>query len=66
MSRTKAKHAFTMDDLAKQTQDVECRKDKAVLDEIPEAYKNIHEVMHQQKDLVEIIYTLKQVLCIKG
>ena len=66
MSRTKAKHSFTMDDLAKQTQDVECRKDKAVLDEIPQAYKNIHEVMHQQKDLVEIIYTLKQVLCIKG
>lgn len=66
MSRTKAKHSFTMDDLAKQTQDVECRKDKAVIDEIPEAYKNIHEVMHQQKDLVEIIYTLKQVLCIKG
>ena len=45
---------------------VECRKDDAVLDELPSAYKNIDEVMANQADLVEVVHTLKQVLCVKG
>ncbi|MGK7925190.1 MAG: RtcB family protein [Spirulina sp.] len=66
MSRTKAKYQFTLDDLIEQTKGVECRKDKHVLDEIPGAYKSIDEVMNQQLDLVEIVATLKQVVCVKG
>lgn len=66
MSRGAAKRAFTLDDLAAQTEGVECRKDQGVLDEIPAAYKNIDEVMENQKDLVEVVATLKQVMCIKG
>ena len=66
MSRTKAKLNFTLDDLINQTQGVECRKDKAVIDEIPAAYKPIDEVMNQQSDLVEVVATLKQVVCVKG
>ncbi|MGB5897906.1 MAG: RtcB family protein, partial [Geitlerinemataceae cyanobacterium] len=49
-----------------QTQGVECRKDSGVLDEIPGAYKSIDEVMAQQEDLVEVVATLKQVVCVKG
>lgn len=66
MSRTAARHAFSRDDLIAQTKGVECRKDKNVIDEIPAAYKDIEEVMANQSDLVEIVHTLKQVLCIKG
>ncbi|MBE9098020.1 RtcB family protein [Vacuolonema iberomarrocanum] len=66
MSRTKAKKAFTLDDLVKQTAGVECRKDPGVLDEIPGAYKPIDEVMANQSDLVEVVATLKQVVCVKG
>lgn len=66
MSRTKAKHMFNQQDLIQQTQGIECRKDKAVVDEIPSAYKDIHEVMANQDDLIEVVHTLKQVLCIKG
>lgn len=66
MSRTKAKKHFTLDDLIEQTQGIECRKDEGVLDEIPGAYKPIEEVMDRQSDLVEVVATLKQVLCIKG
>ena len=66
MSRTAAKKMFTVVDMEKQTSGVECRKDKNVIDEIPSAYKNIDEVMENQKDLVEIIHTLKQVVCVKG
>lgn len=66
MSRTKAKKQFSVDDLIKQTQGVECRKDGGVLDEIPSAYKPIDEVMAQQADLVEVVATLKQVVCVKG
>lgn len=66
MSRTKARTIFTKEDLIQQTQGIECRKDDAVVDEIPSAYKNIDEVMENQKNLVEPIYTLKQILCIKG
>lgn len=66
MSRGAAKRAFTVDDLVAQTAGVECRKDDGVLDEIPGAYKDIDQVMAAQTDLVEVVATLKQVLCIKG
>ncbi len=66
MSRSKAKNVYTLDDLIEQTQGVECRKDTGVLDEIPAAYKPIEQVMENQSDLVEIVATLKQVLCVKG
>jgi tRNA-splicing ligase RtcB len=66
MSRTKAKKLFTVDDQIKATEGVECRKDKDVIDEIPMAYKDIDAVMEAQKDLVEIVHTLKQVVCVKG
>ena len=58
MSRTKAKQEFSLDDLKKQTEGVECSKDANVLDEIPGAYKDIDVVMEQQKDLVDIVHTL--------
>jgi tRNA-splicing ligase RtcB (3'-phosphate/5'-hydroxy nucleic acid ligase) len=66
MSRTKAKKMFTVDDHIKATAGVECRKDKDVIDEIPLAYKDIDAVMEAQKDLVEVVHTLKQVVCVKG
>ena len=66
MSRAAARRSFTVADLVTQTEGVECRKDDAVLDEIPSAYKNIDEVMANQTDLVEVVHTLKQVLCVKG
>lgn len=66
MSRGKAKKEFTLEDLAEQTKGVECRKDKDVLDEIPGAYKDIAEVMEAQKELVEVVAELKQILCVKG
>jgi tRNA-splicing ligase RtcB len=66
MSRTQARKTFTLADLAAQTEGVECRKDDAVLDEIPGAYKSIDEVMANQSDLVEVLHVLKQVLCVKG
>jgi tRNA-splicing ligase RtcB len=66
MSRTAAKKRFTVRDLAEQTRGVECRKDSGVLDEIPGAYKSIEKVMEQQRDLVEIVAQIKQVICIKG
>lgn len=66
MSRTEARKRFTLDDHIKATEGVECRKDADVIDETPAAYKDIDKVMEDQKDLVEIIYTLKQVMCIKG
>ena len=66
MSRNQAKKLFTSLDLESQTAGVECRKDDAVIDEIPGAYKDIDEVMAAQSDLVDIVHTLKQVLCIKG
>lgn len=66
MSRGKAKKTFTQADLAQQTSGVECRKDAGVIDEIPGCYKDIEAVMNNQKDLVEIVYELKQVLCVKG
>lgn len=66
MSRTAAEKLFSVADLIEQTKHVICRKDKGVIDEIPGAYKDIDEVMANQSDLVEIVHTLKQVLCVKG
>jgi tRNA-splicing ligase RtcB (3'-phosphate/5'-hydroxy nucleic acid ligase) len=66
MSRGAAKRKFTVEDLRAQTTGVECRKDAGVLDEIPGAYKDIDRVMQHQRDLVEIVAELKQVLCVKG
>ncbi|MEO8248710.1 MAG: RtcB family protein [Burkholderiales bacterium] len=66
MSRTKAKKTFTLEDQIRATEGVECRKDKDVIDEIPMAYKDIDAVMAAQKDLVEVVHTLKQVVCVKG
>ena len=60
------KKLFTLDDHAKATEGVECRKDKEVIDESPAAYKPIEAVMAAQADLVDIVHTLKQVLCVKG
>ncbi len=66
MSRTKAKKLFTVADQIAATEGVECRKDADVIDEIPMAYKDIDAVMAAQQDLVEVVYTLKQVVCVKG
>ena len=66
MSRHAAQKKFSLQDLAEQTQGVVCRKDRGVLDEIPGAYKDIDAVMANQSDLVEVVHTLKQVLCVKG
>lgn len=66
MSRSEAKRRFNRFDLAEQTAGIECRKDGGVIDEIPAAYKNIDAVMAHQSDLVEVVHTLRQVVCIKG
>ena len=66
MSRTKAKKMFSVADHIKATEGVECRKDADVVDEIPMAYKDIDAVMAAQQDLVEVVHTLKQVVCVKG
>ncbi len=66
MSRNAAKRRFTAGDLAEQTRGVECRKDSGVVDEIPAAYKPIEQVIDQQRDLVEVVAKLKQVICVKG
>ena len=66
MSRSQAKKMFSADDLARQTAGVECRKDVGMVDEIPGAYKDIDAVMANQADLVDVVHTLKQVVCVKG
>ena len=66
MSRNEAKRRFTLADHACATAHVECRKDEGVLDETPGAYKDIDAVMAAQADLVEIVHTLRQVVCVKG
>jgi tRNA-splicing ligase RtcB len=66
MSRTAAKAAFTLADHRAATEGVECRKDKGVIDETPGAYKDIDAVMAAQTDLVDVVHTLKQVVCVKG
>ncbi|MEU9339003.1 RtcB family protein [Streptomyces sp. NPDC048290] len=66
MSRNAAKRQFSTRDLEDQTRGVECRKDSGVVDEIPAAYKNIDQVIEQQRDLVRVVAKLKQVVCVKG
>jgi tRNA-splicing ligase RtcB len=66
MSRTEAKRRFTVQDAMEATAGVECRKDEGVIDEIPMAYKDIDAVMRAQSELVEVVHTLKQVVCVKG
>jgi len=66
MSRTEARRRFTLADHRAATEGVECRKDKDVIDETPAAYKDIDAVMAAQADLVEVVHTLKQVVCVKG
>ena len=66
LSRTKAKATFSEKDLAQQTTGVECRKDRGVIDEIPRAYKNIDDVLENERDLVTPETPLKQVVCVKG
>ncbi|MER5518810.1 RtcB family protein [Streptomyces sp. NPDC002763] len=66
MSRNAAKRRFSTKDLEEQTRGVECRKDSGVVDEIPGAYKSIDQVIDQQRDLVEVVAKLKQVVCVKG
>jgi tRNA-splicing ligase RtcB len=66
MSRNEAKRRFSLEDHAKATAGVECRKDAGVIDETPGAYKDIDAVMAAQADLVEIVHTLRQMVCVKG
>src|ERR1700739_2180967 len=66
MSRSEAKRRFSLDDHAKATAGVECRKDADVIDETPMAYKSIDAVMEAQRDLVDVVHTLRQVVCVKG
>ncbi|WP_228925188.1 RtcB family protein [Streptomyces sp. DH7] len=66
MSRNAAKKRFSTKDLEEQTRGVECRKDSGVVDEIPGAYKPIEQVIDQQRDLVQVVAKLKQVVCVKG
>ena len=66
MSRMEAKRKFDSHDLVLQTEGIECRKDKGVVDEIPAAYKDIDVVMAHQSDLVEVVHTLRQIVCVKG
>jgi len=66
MSRGEAKRRFTVEDHIKATEGIECRKDKDVIDETPMAYKDIDKVMEAQSDLVEVVHTLRQVVCVKG
>jgi tRNA-splicing ligase RtcB len=66
LSRTEAKRRFTVEDHERATAGVECRKDAGVIDETPMAYKDIDAVMAAQRDLVDVVHTLKQVVCVKG
>ncbi len=66
MSRGQAKRTFSLEEHAKAVQGVECRRDAGVIDETPGAYKSIDAVMAAQRDLVEVVHELKQVLCVKG
>jgi tRNA-splicing ligase RtcB len=66
MSRNEAKKKFTVADHIRMTEGVECRKDADVIDETPGAYKPIDAVMEAQSDLVEVVHTLRQVVCVKG
>jgi len=66
MSRNEAKRRFTVEDHVRATEGIECRKDENVVDETPMAYKQIDAVMEAQRDLVDIVHTLRQVVCVKG
>jgi len=66
MSRNEARRRFTTADHAAATTGIECRKDADVIDETPAAYKSIDAVMEAQRDLVEVLHTLRQVVCVKG
>ena len=66
MSRSEAKQRFSVADHKAATRGVECRKDAGVIDETPAAYKDIEAVMAAQTDLIEVVHTLKQVVCVKG
>lgn len=66
MSRTKAKEVISLEEHIAATEGIECRKDRGVIDESPKAYKNIDAVMDAQSDLVEVVHTLRQIVCIKG
>jgi tRNA-splicing ligase RtcB len=66
MSRNEAKRRFTLEDHRKATEGIECRKDADVIDETPAAYKSIDAVMEAQRDLVDVVHTLKQVVVVKG
>ena len=66
MSRNQALKRFTVEDQRRATAHVECRKDQDVIDEIPMAYKDIDAVMAAQRDLVEVVHTLRQLVCVKG
>ena len=66
MSRTAAKKTFTVKDHEEATRGIECRKDADVIDETPAAYKSIDDVMNAQRELVDIVHTLRQVVCVKG
>jgi tRNA-splicing ligase RtcB len=66
MSRGEAKRSFTLAEHVEATRGIECRKDAGVIDETPAAYKSIDAVMAAQADLVEVVHTLKQVICVKG
>jgi tRNA-splicing ligase RtcB len=66
MSRGEARRLFTLAEHRVATAGVECRKDKDVIDETPAAYKDIEAVMAAQRDLVDVVHTLKQVVCVKG
>jgi tRNA-splicing ligase RtcB len=66
MSRGEARRRFTVEQHVEATREVECRKDKDVIDETPAAYKSIDAVMEAQKDLVDVVHTLRQVVCVKG
>jgi len=63
---TEAKRRFSVADHIAATAGVECRKEEDVLDETPAAYKPIDRVMHAQRDLVEVVHTLRQIVCVKG
>ena len=66
MSRTAAKKQFTVKDHEEATKGIECRKDEGVIDETPAAYKSIDDVMNAQRELVDVVHTLRQVVCVKG
>lgn len=66
MSRKQAFKKFSMEDLENQTRGVEMTRRRAIIDEIPGAYKDIDRVMENQKDLVEVVHTLKQIINVKG